>query len=86
MLFIKVDERDNVATVLKNCEANDVVGGVRLNEAISNGHKFALQDILKGENIIKYGEVIGQASCVIQKGSHVHTHNIEGIRGRGDKQ
>lgn len=64
-----------VTTVLKNCEANDVVEGVRLKEAISNGHKFALQDILKGENIIKYGEVIGQASCAIQKGSHVHIHN-----------
>lgn len=86
MHFIKVNEKDNVATALKNCQAGEVLGDVVLLEAIDNGHKFALQDIPNGAPIIKYGEVIGKSSSIIKKGSHVHIHNIEGVRGRGDQQ
>ena len=42
-----------------------------------NGHKFAVCDIKKGENIIKYGNPIGHATCDIAKGDHVHTHNLK---------
>ena len=41
-----------------------------------NGHKYALHDIPKGENIIKYGQPIGHAICDIKKGEHIHTHNM----------
>jgi altronate dehydratase small subunit len=41
-------------------------------------------DILKGEAILKYGEVIGEASADIPRGSMVHVHNLAGRRGRGD--
>lgn len=44
---------------------------------IENGHKYAVCDIKKGENIIKYGQPIGHALCDIKKGEHVHTHNIK---------
>lgn len=44
---------------------------------IANGHKYAVCDIKKGENIIKYGQPIGHAICDINKGEHVHTHNIK---------
>ena len=44
---------------------------------IENGHKYAAKDIKKGENVIKYGYTIGQATCNIAKGEHVHTHNME---------
>lgn len=44
---------------------------------IENGHKFALCDIAAGENIIKYGFPIGHATINIQKGEHVHTHNVK---------
>lgn len=44
---------------------------------LSNGHKFAVCDIKKGENIIKYGQPIGHALCDIKKGEHVHTHNLK---------
>lgn len=43
---------------------------------ILNGHKYAVCDIQKGENIIKYGHPIGHAVCGIKKGEHVHTHNM----------
>jgi len=57
---------------------------VELKEAIAFGHKFAVVPIRKGEDILKYGEVIGAASRDIQPGEHVHVHNLEGKRGRGD--
>ena len=43
---------------------------------LENGHKYALTDIKKGENIIKYGNPIGHATEDIKKGEHVHTHNV----------
>jgi len=44
---------------------------------IEDGHKYAVRDIALGENIIKYGHPIGHATCDIQKGEHVHTHNLK---------
>jgi altronate dehydratase small subunit len=51
---------------------------------IEFGHKFAVKPIQKGEDILKYGEVIGVAVTDIAPGEHVHVHNLEGKRGRGD--
>ena len=44
---------------------------------LEDGHKYALYDIKAGENIIKYGNPIGHATCDIKKGEHVHTHNVK---------
>ena len=41
------------------------------------GHKIALNDIRKGDTIVKYGEDIGRAIADIAKGAHVHVHNIK---------
>lgn len=46
-------------------------------EVRENGHKYALVDIKKGENVIKYGSPIGHATCDIKVGEHVHTHNLK---------
>ena len=43
---------------------------------LENGHKYALRDIKKGENVIKYGNPIGHATADIKAGEHVHTHNV----------
>lgn len=43
---------------------------------LTDGHKYALCEIKSGENIIKYGFPIGHATKDIQKGEHVHTHNM----------
>jgi altronate dehydratase small subunit len=51
---------------------------------IPYGHKFAIKDISKGENILTYGEVIGRATQDIALGAHAHIQNIEALRGRGD--
>lgn len=44
---------------------------------IPAGHKYALKDIKKGETIIKYGQIIGRATCDIKKGDWVHTQNVK---------
>lgn len=89
--YIVLSEKDNVATALKDLEGDMPVvistsnEEIRLKEAIQFGHKFAVKDIEKGQKIYKYGEVIGVAVQDITVGSHVHVHNLEGTRGRGDK-
>ena len=44
---------------------------------LGDGHKYALRDIKCGEDIIKYGNPIGHATCDIKAGEHVHTHNVK---------
>ena len=44
---------------------------------LNNGHKYAVRDIKKGENIIKYGQPIVHAAENIKKGGHVHSHNMK---------
>ena len=44
---------------------------------LEDGHKYALRDIKCGEDIVKYGNPIGHATCDISKGEHVHTHNVK---------
>lgn len=84
---------DKVAVALSKIEKNTIVQVIsqtkkyviELQDDIQFGHKFAVVPIKKGEDILKYGEVIGVASEDIAEGEHVHIHNLEGKRGRGDK-
>ncbi len=91
---IKLRPEDNVATALRDIQAGEraIVGvmneclEVHLSQAVSYGHKFATRDIADGEDILKYGEVIGRATQAIPTGSHAHVQNIESLRGRGDQE
>ena len=42
----------------------------------ARGHKVALRDIAKDENVIKYGFPIGHATQDIAEGEWVHSHNL----------
>ncbi len=53
---------------------------LKATQAVPLGHKIALGDIDKGEQVIKYDESIGNASKAIKKGQHVHTHNLKTAR------
>jgi altronate dehydratase small subunit len=93
-IALKVNDRDNVATIFANgivdgteVEVRDKRGGREVIKVIGDvpyGHKIALCDIKKGEQITKYGEEIGVASHDIRKGEYVHVHNLDSMRGRGD--
>lgn len=51
---------------------------------IPYGHKCAIRAIASGDQILKYGQVIGRATQPISVGQHVHTQNVEALRARGD--
>jgi len=62
--IIKIHPSDNVVVALSP------VGDIK------TGHKIALFNIKKGEDIIKYGNPIGVATTDIEKDDWVHTHNM----------
>lgn len=86
---LRMTPEDTVATALDDLEAGRrlTVEGrtVELGEAVPFGHKFALRAIEEGEEITKYGYVIGRATEPIAPGEWVHVHNVESTRGRGDR-
>ncbi|MDR7868354.1 MAG: UxaA family hydrolase [Sporomusaceae bacterium] len=89
---IVLNEIDNVATSVQELKAGQQaqvrlgreMHQVAVQEDIPYGHKFAFRPITRGDDILKYGEVIGRATGDIPAGHHAHVQNIESLRGRGD--
>ena len=79
--FIILHQHDNVATARRTLKkgASVVVGDsrVKLRQTIPGGHKVALVSINAGEQLVKYGQIIGFAKTAIEPGDWVHTHNVE---------
>ncbi|MCL1987045.1 MAG: altronate dehydratase family protein [Firmicutes bacterium] len=74
---IKINNNDNVAVALRDISEGEVILGTEISENIPAGHKFALDIIKIGENVIKYGYPIGTATYRIGRGDHVHVQNIK---------
>lgn len=53
---------------------------VEVSASVPLGHKVALNDVAKGEDVIEYGLRIGTASADIVRGDYVHTHNVRSAR------
>lgn len=73
-LYIKVHASDNVAIIVNDDglkAGTQFADGLTLTEHIPQGHKVALTDINCGENIVRYGEVIGHAVRDIPRGSWI---------------
>jgi hypothetical protein len=87
--MIVISAHDNVATALEPLEPGTTIsaGGMTLaiGDRIPRGHKVALRPLARGEAVVKYGSAIGTAVSDIAAGAHVHTHNVESGRGRGDQ-
>lgn len=82
---IVLNIKDNVASALMDLKAGEQVkvqipGGeikeITLTQAIRLGHKFALENIAQGDDVIKSGMSMGSAIQAIDQGAHVHTHNV----------
>jgi altronate hydrolase len=58
----------------------EVAPGVVTSERIPAGHKVAIRQIAVGEEIRRYGQIIGFATQPIAPGQHIHTQNC----GMGD--
>lgn len=87
---IRIDQRDNVATLVAEAQAGDRievtgvadVSHLTARQRIPFGHKVSLVDIAEGELLYKYGEPIGRATRAVRQGDHVHIHNLAGLRAR----
>ncbi len=80
-----IHSRDNVAVALRTLGAGELavakgIEGFRALEEIPASHKIALKDISRGEEIIKYGEIVAVSTRDIKRGEWVHTHNLESKR------
>ena len=74
--FIRIHPADSVAVALKPISAGTVWEGICAKADLPQGHKMALQAIVPGAPIVKYGCVIGHATAPIAPGDWVHTHNM----------
>ncbi len=87
---ILIDQKDSVAVAVAELapgecctvRVNGELRSIEIRERIPFGHKFALRGIAKGENVLKYGEVIGEATEDIEPGAWVHVHNLGSKRGK----
>ncbi len=79
---------DNVLLAVTDLPAGHVThaGGAPIVVAapIPSGHKLARRELAPGDIVWKYGQPIGRATAAIAAGEHVHVHNVESLRGRGD--
>ena len=73
MAILQLDE-----LIVKNLHLDKICS---LKDNLNLCHKFSLKLIKKGDKIVKTGEVIGVATADINKGNHVHIHNIKSLRG-----
>ena len=81
---VKINPEDNVVTVVDDVAEGDEVQYVAADGAqqvtalgaIPFGHKIAAEDISLGEKIVKYNQTIATASSAIERGEHVHVHNV----------
>jgi len=86
---IIINGQDSVAVATRDIKAGEKIpltaGGQKSELLIKNDikflHKFALRDIPKGDKVLKYGMVIGEATADISRGEHVHVHNVRSLRG-----
>jgi len=77
-----INDKDNVAIALEDIAAGaaaSLPGGteIKAHSDVPYSHKIALTDLAPGDEIVKYGEVIGNAKEAIRKGQWIHTHNLD---------
>ena len=75
---IRLHPDDNILVALADLAAGTTLPGldVPLQDAVPRGHKVATQAIAPGENVLRYGQIIGVATAPIAAGAHVHSHNL----------
>ncbi|WP_018086705.1 UxaA family hydrolase [Desulfurispora thermophila] len=78
--LLQIHGSDNVAIALVDlpCGTELIHCGntIKTLDPIPRGHKVAINNIPRGEQVIKYGYAIGTASRDIHTGQHVHSHNL----------
>lgn len=75
---LRLHDSDNVVIALRDFKAGEQPANLPspLKSEIKRGHKIAIAAVAPGQNIVRYGQVIGQATGSIGPGDHVHVHNL----------
>ena len=77
---IRLHEDDNIAIARAQLATRQhlKVNGLEITvkDPVPAGHKVALKSISEGEQVLRYGQMIGLASTNIEAGQHVHIHNL----------
>ena len=78
-ILLRGDDDVAVASMPIPRGAVEECGGrlVTVREPIALGHKLAVRDLVPGDPVRKYGQVIGFASAAIPAGAWVHVHNLK---------
>ena len=82
-----MDPKDNVVTCVRDVKAGEVVHyrsknedlEILAKEAIPFSHKISLTDLDEGQEVIKYGELIGKTTRKINAGCLVDHNNIYSV-------
>ena len=76
----RINEKDNVAVALEAIAKGESVICAEMTltaqEDIPKGHKMALTALHAGDEVIKYGNVIGRMACELPAGGWIHDHNL----------
>jgi (2R)-sulfolactate sulfo-lyase subunit alpha len=85
--FLTHDAVDDVGVAVVDLEPGTNLTGRNLadnstlkahaEEAIPLGHKIALRDFAVGDEVTKYGTIIGRIVQPVKAGYHVHTQNLK---------
>ena len=85
--FLVHEKRDTVGVAVVDVKAGQSLEGRTLDENknisakanmdIPLGHKIALKDFKVGDDVVKYGVVVGRVVKDIKQGDHVHVHNVK---------
>ena len=85
--FLVHEKRDTVGVAVVDVKSGQTLEGrsldsnetvkAKANTDIPLGHKIALKDFKEGDDVVKYGVVIGRVVQPIKQGDHVHVHNVK---------
>lgn len=64
----------------------DPVAEVEVVDDVPLAHKVAIRELSEDDDVVEYGRAIGSARTAIQRGAHVHTHNLQSKRWSGRSQ
>ena len=79
--ILQVNPKDNVLVALDNLSKGETVNyngnSYTLQEDIAAKHKFFMQDMQPGDEMIMYGVLVGRAQMVLKAGSRMSTENTK---------
>lgn len=79
--FLKINPADNVLVALTDLNAGETIETsgniIRLTHSIPAKHKFVINSIQPGEEIIMYGVLVGKALSAIPAGGPITTQNVK---------